>query len=598
MRSPLIRLWNVLTISALLALFSVGAFAQCPDTVNNAGYVRASASGAGTGTDWTNAYTSFGTGSGQLNPAAMVRGCTYYVGAGKYNIGSVVTFSTPASGSSVITLQAPTSAVHGTNTGWSNSFVGQAVWSAWTIESDSWIFNGVYRGCTGTLVAGCSGTGFPATDWRTGYGFKLYNNNGSGVPIATQATGGSSAINMGPDSTTTSNVTIEYTEIEGSGDVTGTYIDEAIFSYGGNPLNNVFYQYNWMHDTGASGMKVQGPTSGSATTTIEYNWIQNTQSSPANHGEGIALAGVSSGTQIVHLAYNYFENIEGTGNIGTPDCAGCAGSWYIYGNVFFSNVSEWHGSQDPLYSPLIAVTASGTTSTYTGTFLTPPEGTTPAKFVNSYLIVKDASNAANNGRFLITAATPTSVTVTNPGGGVTAVGQAATGTVQDGLSSYWMQYFSTGLTEVALWNNTVYSLAPLGADQNGGADCDITNGGGGNIANLYVQNNLYVNCAAANIDAPSSGTLTRNHNSYFDVATVSDTGTGLQIVPNLIPFVSVSASNFVLTEDTMEWTPLGPPYDLDLLGNARTSSRGALQFGGTPTSGAPAPPSDLTAVVN
>ena len=438
----------------------------------------------------------------------------------------------------------------------------------------------------------------PASDWRSGYGFKLYNNNGSDAPVASNATGGTSAIALGPNSEpNASNITIENMEIEGSGDTTGTYIDEGIFSSQDN-IANLTIQDNWIHELGAPCLKIWGPSSGSATTVIEYNWFQNNQSSPANHGEGIAISGTPTGTETLTLAFNYFENIEGTGYIGTPDCAGCAGSWYIYGNVFFSNLGEWHGSQDPLYSPLIAVTASGTTSTYTGTFITPPEGTTPAKFVNSYLIVKNASNAANNGRFLITAATPTSVTVTNPGGGVTAVGQAAQATVQDGLTPYWVQYFDNGLSEVALWNNTVYSLAPVGADQNGGADCDITNGGGGNIANLYVQNNLYVNCAAANIDPPSSGTLTRNHNSYFDVAAVSDTGAGLQNVPTLIPFVSVSASNFVLTEDTMEWTPLGAPYDVDLLGNTRTSSRGALQFGGTPTIGAPAPPSGLTASVN
>jgi len=78
----------------------------------------------------------------------------------------------------------------------------------------------------------------------------------------------------------------------------------------------------------------------------------------------------------------------------------------------------------------------------------------------------------------------------------------------------------------------------------------------------------------------STGTLTRSYNSYFDVTNVSDTGTGVQSVPGVIPFVSVSADNFTLTEDTAAWTPLGSPYNMDLLGNTRASSRGALQFPG------------------
>jgi len=73
----------------------------------------------------------------------------------------------------------------------------------------------------------------------------------------------------------------------------------------------------------------------------------------------------------------------------------------------------------------------------------------------------------------------------------------------------------------------------------------------------------------------------------------------VQSVPSVIPFVSVSDDNFNLTEDTMGWTALGSPYNVDMLGHAITSSRGALQFGGSsPTGGAPTPPTGLTAVVN
>ena len=40
-------------------------------------YVCPGTAGAGTGTDWNNAYTAFGAGAGQINPGSMVRGDTY-----------------------------------------------------------------------------------------------------------------------------------------------------------------------------------------------------------------------------------------------------------------------------------------------------------------------------------------------------------------------------------------------------------------------------------------------------------------------------------------------------------------------------------------
>lgn len=42
-----------------------------------------------------------------------------------------------------------------------------------------------------------------------------------------------------------------------------------------------------------------------------------------------------------------------------------------------------------------------------------------------------------------------------------------------------------------------------------------------------------------------------------------------------------------LSSDTNAWTPLGAPFNIDATGAARVSSRGALQFGGTPTASIP-----------
>src|SRR5208337_696928 len=68
--------------SLILSLFltqPVHAATGC-DGVGNC-YVYASATGSATGASWTNAYTGFGAGAGQVNPARMSRGVTYWTAA-------------------------------------------------------------------------------------------------------------------------------------------------------------------------------------------------------------------------------------------------------------------------------------------------------------------------------------------------------------------------------------------------------------------------------------------------------------------------------------------------------------------------------------
>src|ERR1700677_1594343 len=192
----------LLTTAILVAAaFPHMTFAQGCDGVGNC-YVRAAATGAGTGADWTNAYTGFGTSAGQINPNSLTRGVTYYVAGGSYNTATTTVFTIADSGTTTVTIQAPTIATHGTATGWNNASAAQALFGPIDIESDYFIWNGVYRG---------SGSGLPSTDWRTGFGFKINNNNGSNAPINTgQALG----IGLYP-ATDGNSVTVEYTEIAG-----------------------------------------------------------------------------------------------------------------------------------------------------------------------------------------------------------------------------------------------------------------------------------------------------------------------------------------------------------------------------------------------
>jgi hypothetical protein len=82
------------------------------------------------------------------------------------------------------------------------------------------------------------------------------------------------------------------------------------------------------------------------------------------------------------------------------------------------------------------------------------------------------------------------------------------------------------------------------------------------------------------------------HNHYVDSSSLSlletgkTTGTG-------VPFVNYTGLDFRLKAGTPAGMPLGAPYDRDMFGNVRGSDgswdRGAVEFGGTSTSGPSAP---------
>jgi hypothetical protein len=502
----------LLTIAILtVAAFPhpTGAASGCDGSGNC--YVRAEATGAGTGADWTNAYTGFGTGTGQVNPTSMTRGVNYYVAGGNYNRTSVTNFNTPASGTTLITVLAPTIASHGTNTGWSNAYQTQAVFGPFLVSSSYWTFNGVYRG---------SGTGNPAIDWRTGYGFKMMNSNGSGAPAVPGNTPGIHVGDTAADEA--DHVTIEYFEMEGASDTTCTYPDSNGFNYAQSPV----FMYNYVHDTGGAALGMDARD----TDIIEYNWIQNTQScqTGSGHSEGFAIRFMNNLT----FAYNYLENIEGTGYIGTP-CPGATcwsfaqDTWTFYGNVFFANTSEWKGN-----------CASGCTRT----------------------------------------------------GG------------QDGLSSAIIQFFGSAsdpqIFSAWYWyNNTFYALGG-DATSNGPGPCDMLNGipTSTKVTSLVFENNIGGNCTKIGMPNLGGGTLTQDHNTYCKVGNITDTGTGLQTLATCALLNSPSTNNLNLLSDTSPWTTLDSPFNVDIVGNTRTSSRGAFQMGGV-AANVPAPPTSLIATV-
>jgi len=552
----------LLTAAILIAAaFPHFTKAQGCDGAGNC-YVRAAAGGAGTGADWTNAYTGFGTGTGQVNPNSLTRGVTYYVAGGSYNTSSRTTFTIADSGTTTVTIQAPTIANHGTATGWSNAYQAQALFGPIDSESDYLIWNGVYRG---------SGTGNPSIDWRTGYGFKVLNSAGGGVPINSSC---GFFIGVYP-ATDGNNDVVEYTEIQGSGNFLGNHDDGGICD---NDGQNPTLEYSYVHDTGGGNLGFDEV----GTVNIFYNWFQNDQSTPSVHGEGFALRGPMT----LNVGFNYLENEEGTAYLGTPcpneGCNSGRGVWSFYGNVLLSNQSEFNGQNSTIYR-ITSVTPSGSNAIYTGTFVTPPNGTPASSFVGGKFWVTGCSNSGNNiaEDFPVVAVAATATTLTLPNSSaVAASGQSCVAGIQDGLSYAIMQFFggstASSWTALNFWNNTVYQIG--GAS----AACELVNGGGVVSTAINFQNNLVGNCSASNPPGAPGGTVTYDYNTYCNTPT-SDTGTGLQTLATCALFNSPSTNNFTLGIDTAAWTPLSSPYNVDIVGNTRTSSRGAFQFAGAVT---------------
>lgn len=117
---------SLLTIVLALSALSVHAADR---------YVRPGAAGNGSGTDWSNAYTSL--------PSTLNRGDTYWLADGSYGSRA---FNDPMSGTALITLKKGTPAAHGTSTGWSDAYGDdQATFTDMNFASGYYVIDGARR---------------------------------------------------------------------------------------------------------------------------------------------------------------------------------------------------------------------------------------------------------------------------------------------------------------------------------------------------------------------------------------------------------------------------------------------------------------------
>lgn len=262
-------------------------------------YVRASATGSKSGADWTNAYTDL--------PVRLNRGDTYYLAAGGYG---PHTFND--SGSSVITVKRATAADHGTNTGWSDSYVGQAIFTP-TAPFD--VYKGTLTFSTGNYTVDGNG----CTTATTGCGIVIDNTWPHSYAQSIRATGA------------VSNFTFKYLEIKGAG-------MDAFYDSGGamtqwesliylNGASIVFIQNCYLHDSNSAHIKTQGVT----TMTVERNIVaRNGGNTIHNHGESWAEDSSSN----VTIRFNEFQDTQGTAVLGIGLNKGTSDAWLVYGNVF------------------------------------------------------------------------------------------------------------------------------------------------------------------------------------------------------------------------------------------------------------------------
>jgi len=246
-------------------------------------YVRAGATGNGSGSDWANAYASL--------PSALVRGDTYYIADGDY---SGYTFDDAVSGSSYIYINKATASAHGTDAGWDSGY-GNGVASftgAWTFGTNYWDIDGVV------------GSG------NSGHGIKLTSGDNTKMVILSNC----SHIRL-------SHIEMDHRQDPGEG-------HDIVYVASATPSTDLTFSYCYLHDCGRCPFLFRYVTE----STIEYCWIEKNHWNYADHSEGIS-AYLGTGTTIVR--YNTWVDIAGT---GTLMFAG--DGWEIYGNLVY-----WTGNQ-------------------------------------------------------------------------------------------------------------------------------------------------------------------------------------------------------------------------------------------------------------
>jgi len=261
-------------------------------------YVRAGATGRGDGSDWANAYPAL--------PSTLGRGNDYYIAGGSY---PAYAFSTPASGTTVITVKKATVADHGTGTGWSDSYgQAQAAFPSIRFTTSHWVFDGQTGGGPGS--------------WTSGFGFRINQTSNPGVQV-------------NPQSGSVSNISVRHFEVIGTRNAQAGADAFAIPNLGSATVSNVTVSYFYFDQISRCPFLLAPGTSANGIV-IEYGYTGvYGDLSNSVHSE---VASMWAGMRNVTFRYNIFTYVYSTGGLMWE-----GDGLYVYGNTFYRrpNTATW-----------------------------------------------------------------------------------------------------------------------------------------------------------------------------------------------------------------------------------------------------------------
>jgi hypothetical protein len=283
-------------------------------------YIRAGATGANNGNNWTDAWTSL--------PATLTRGDIYYFADGTYG---GYTFDDADSGSTYIYLKKATQSAHGTDTGWDSSYGdGTATFT------ESLVFRSNYIDIDGIFGGG-------PNNWEGPFGFASVTT----LP-------GDSAKNFYWDTSGKGNyVNLKHIHARKNPPVPseslgGEYWRQAIVE-SEQGTNNLYVGYCWFHYSVRGMIKF----SGAVNWTIEYNKLGENFGNSDNHSEIIS----ETQGENVTVRYNWFYDWHSTGAIyGITVTQRYLISMDIYGNIFDgsnTNNSYWVLGLGDWHDPIV-----------------------------------------------------------------------------------------------------------------------------------------------------------------------------------------------------------------------------------------------------
>lgn len=252
--------------------------------------------GIGSGADWT-------TACGSVSCAA--RGDLVYLAGGNWG---AMRFSTPASGSTVITIKKATVTDHGSDVGWSPLYAEQAVFDGGlSVSSPYWLIDGVTGGGPGA--------------WTTGFGFKAKTTSDTVISVSA------------------SNVTLRHLEGQGNGgDGDGSGPAQDIFGIYDAGVSNVTLSYAYLYDSGRCIYFLRG-----SNLVFEYNYTGRHESTAAQHSEVASVWSGGAPLKNVTFRYNVFTHSEGTGGLMVE-----GDGLYVYGNIFVARAGTSLGGGNGL----------------------------------------------------------------------------------------------------------------------------------------------------------------------------------------------------------------------------------------------------------